>query len=253
MIPLFFSFFFVMGLFAESRDSYVYTTNRSSDEEENVEVTCKIINNKCTIVITKDGETKTITLPLDNLDDLEDFVEDPDIYEDIDIHRWIGPLEHRSDTWLGVYIQPMTDQQKEHFKVRGSDGVLVTEVVKDSPAEKAELKTGDVILSVDREEIEETDDLVEVIGEKEPGDEVSIRIVRDGRRKTVTVTLDSMAKQQQKRIRKFSYKFDEDFPSSLRSEHFPPDFHEELESLREELNELREELEQLKLERKPEE
>lgn len=263
MISVLFTLLLVTGLFAAKPDSWIPISNPSSDEEEEIEVTCKVENNKCVIVIIKDGEEKRITVSLDDIDILEDLdilddfaedmdEEDFDIKKDIDIRHWFGHDEDDGNTWLGVIIQSLTETEREHLKVRGSEGVLISKVVPGSPADKAELKAGDVILSVGREEIEDLDDLVEIIQEEEPGDEVTIRIVRDGRRKTVRVTLDSREVGPSKRRSLFSHGSDPDkgFTHPFKFKHVLPGCHRELESLKEELGELREELDQLKKELK---
>lgn len=248
MITFFFTLLFATSLFAQEKEVYIHKSNVSTDDKE-IKVTCKVDDDKCAIIIVKDGEVKKITVPLDSLHILEDFTRQLDIDTDIDVHRWIEPFTRHERTWLGVSVQPLTEQLRDYFKVRGSGGVLVTEVVEGSPAEKTELKAGDIILSVDREKMEDTGDLVKVIREKDPGDEVRIRIAREGRKKSVTATLESRTVQKSKEMRFFSEKFDKDLPPLPMFEHFPPDLHKDLESLRKELKELRKELEELKKER----
>lgn len=69
-------------------------------------------------------------------------------------------------------------------------GATVKEVSKDTPADKAGLKAGDVITKVDADKIDEPKDLFEKIGAHEPGDKVTITYLRDKKEKTATVTLD---------------------------------------------------------------
>ena len=69
-------------------------------------------------------------------------------------------------------------------------GATVREVAKGSPAEKAGIKTGDVITRVDADKINEPQDLFEKIGAHDPGDKVTITYLRDKKENTATVTLD---------------------------------------------------------------
>lgn len=69
-------------------------------------------------------------------------------------------------------------------------GATVKEVSKETPADKAGLKAGDVITKVDADKIDEPKDLFEKIGAHEPGDKVTITYLRDKKEKTTTVTLD---------------------------------------------------------------
>jgi C-terminal processing protease CtpA/Prc len=91
--------------------------------------------------------------------------------------------------YLGVRIQDLSSDLGDYFGVGEGEGVLVLEVLDDSPAEDEGLKPGDVILKIDGEEIEDTDDLVEYISEQEPGDEVEITYKRKRRTRTVEVEL----------------------------------------------------------------
>jgi PDZ domain-containing secreted protein len=69
-------------------------------------------------------------------------------------------------------------------------GATVREVAKESPAEKAGIKAGDVITRVDADKISEPQDLFEKIGAHDPGDKVTITYLRDKKEYTATVTLD---------------------------------------------------------------
>lgn len=69
-------------------------------------------------------------------------------------------------------------------------GATVKDVAKESPADKAGLKVGDVITKVDADKIEEPKDLFEKIGKHEPGDKVTVTYLRDKKESTATVTLD---------------------------------------------------------------
>ncbi|MEJ7849141.1 MAG: PDZ domain-containing protein [Pyrinomonadaceae bacterium] len=79
----------------------------------------------------------------------------------------------------------MTKQLGEHFGV--SDGVMINNIRKDSPADKAGLRAGDIIVEVDGKAINNDFDLIRGIGEKKQGD-VSLTIVRDRNRQTINVT-----------------------------------------------------------------
>lgn len=91
--------------------------------------------------------------------------------------------------FLGVTTQSLGGQLAEHFGVDEGEGVLVSSVVEDSAAEDAGLRAGDVILAVENEEIDSPESLRRAVRDHEPGDAVDLRIVRDGRPETVTVTL----------------------------------------------------------------
>jgi serine protease Do len=88
---------------------------------------------------------------------------------------------------LGVQLESLSGQLAEYFGVKDG-GVLIAGVTKDSPAEKAGLKAGDVITAVDGDSVRDYDDLVSELRDKS-GD-VSIGIVRDKKQSTVKATIE---------------------------------------------------------------
>ncbi len=91
--------------------------------------------------------------------------------------------------FLGVQIQDLSEQLSDYFKVKDGNGVLVSEVVKDSPAEKAGLKAGDIVTKVDDNDIESSSDLTMTIRGYEPEANVSISVIRNGKKKKLKATL----------------------------------------------------------------
>ncbi len=90
--------------------------------------------------------------------------------------------------WLGVYTQALTSELREGIDYDG-DGVLVSGVVPDSPADRAGLQKGDVITRVEGREVNSPGELVEVIRGAAVGERVSIRYVRDGQTRVLEVRL----------------------------------------------------------------
>ncbi|MBK9214565.1 MAG: PDZ domain-containing protein [Chloracidobacterium sp.] len=86
---------------------------------------------------------------------------------------------------IGIGITPLTKQLAEHFKV--DDGVMINSVRDGSPAAKAGLKAGDIIVDLDGNAVKSELDLIRGINEKKDGD-VQVTVVRDGRRQTISVT-----------------------------------------------------------------
>ena len=97
--------------------------------------------------------------------------------------------------WLGVQMQPLTDELRDEFKFKGQ-GVLVTRVVPDSPADKAGLKRGDVITSLDTRTVDSPAALSDLVAKSKAGQSVQLRIVRDGKTQTLTAKL---AEQEEER------------------------------------------------------
>jgi serine protease Do len=86
---------------------------------------------------------------------------------------------------IGVSVTPLTKQLSEHFGV--GRGVMISEVRVDSPAAKAGLKAGDIIVEVDGKEVKGEGDLIRAIAEKKEG-QLTLTIVRDRNRQTIRVT-----------------------------------------------------------------
>jgi len=91
--------------------------------------------------------------------------------------------------YLGVRMHEMNGDLAGYFGVKEDEGVLVLSVVEESPAEKAGLKSGDVIVAIEGEEVGDAGDVTEVLGDFEEGEEVSIEILRNKRKMTVKATL----------------------------------------------------------------
>ena len=94
--------------------------------------------------------------------------------------------------WLGVQIQPVTDDIAESLGVAAGEGAIISDVTEDSPALKAGFKTGDIILKLDGKDISDSRDLARKVAVVEPGTSVPVEIIRDGKAETVTVEIGKM-------------------------------------------------------------
>ncbi|MBE3091266.1 MAG: Do family serine endopeptidase [Candidatus Atribacteria bacterium] len=95
-------------------------------------------------------------------------------------------------SWLGVYIQEVTPEIAKQFNQTEAKGVLVGDVVKNSPAEAAGIKTGDIIKKVNNEEVNSPEELQNKIGNIEIGKEANIEIVRNGETISFVVKIGEM-------------------------------------------------------------
>lgn len=101
-------------------------------------------------------------------------------------------LEHGKVTrgQIGIGIQDVTPDLRKAFNLEnGQGGVLVANVLEDSPAEKAKLKSGDIIIEVDGKSTSSAGQLRSQIGMKAIGDKVTLTILRDGDRKKIKVAI----------------------------------------------------------------
>ena len=107
----------------------------------------------------------------------------------------LGQLKEKGKVtrgWLGVYIQRLTPEMAESLHVSGRKGALVADVTKDGPAEKAGIRSGDVIVEFDGKAVTDEHELPQIVATTKPGRKVEVRIVRDGKEITIPVTITEM-------------------------------------------------------------
>ncbi|HEY6633950.1 MAG TPA: DegQ family serine endoprotease [Rhizobiaceae bacterium] len=91
--------------------------------------------------------------------------------------------------WLGVRIQPVTDEIAESLGIKVAKGALVSGIIKGGPADNGVIEVGDVIIKFDGRDIGESRDLPLAVAESPVGKVVDVVVVRKGEEKTVHVTL----------------------------------------------------------------
>ncbi len=94
-----------------------------------------------------------------------------------------------SGSYLGVHLQTMTNELRDVFGAPEGQGVLIVKVMPDSPAQKAHLAVGDVIVRMDRKIIRRIPDVHRVLAFFEPGDTVDVEIIRNSQRRVLTATV----------------------------------------------------------------
>ena len=99
--------------------------------------------------------------------------------------------------WLGVSVQPLTPELAKSFAVKGDKGVLIADVVQDSPANKAGLQPGDVILEFAGKKIEAPPDLQRSVGLLSPGKTAKARIWREKAERQVDITIGETPAERQ--------------------------------------------------------
>lgn len=93
--------------------------------------------------------------------------------------------------WLGVSIQELTEQLAKQFDVEEAKGVLVSDVMEDSPAAKGKLERGDIITTYNKVAVKDPVHLRSLVAETEPGTAVSLTVIRDKKRKDIQSRLAS--------------------------------------------------------------
>ena len=103
---------------------------------------------------------------------------------------------HVTRGWLGVTIQAMNEQLAASFGLDKVRGALVNEVVKDSPADRAGLKRGDIVIGYDGQDVEEMNDLPRLVAVTAVGKTVKVRIFREGKEREVAVEIGLLDEKQ---------------------------------------------------------
>jgi serine protease Do len=114
----------------------------------------------------------------------------------IDLAKWVGGQLEQSGTvhraFLGVLIQPVTQQLADQFKVNVNTGVLIAEVRPDSPAANAGLKSGDIVLQFAGRPVSNPRQLQGYVEQSKIGSKEPLTILRDGKKMTIDVTCREM-------------------------------------------------------------
>ncbi|MBI5688392.1 MAG: DegQ family serine endoprotease [Verrucomicrobia bacterium] len=94
--------------------------------------------------------------------------------------------------FLGVIIQDVSGELADQFKLSDTKGALVAQVNKDSPAERADLKPGDVIIKYQGKPVADTRELRNAVAATMPGTKAELTVLRDGKERTFTVTIGKL-------------------------------------------------------------
>ncbi len=118
----------------------------------------------------------------------------------IDVARRILPQLRESGRvvrgYLGVSINNLNRTEAEAFGLSGTDGALIEQVVPGHAAEKAGMLHGDIIISVDGQSISDTRELIDTISAMPPGTKVGLGVIRNGKSRNITVTLEERELQE---------------------------------------------------------
>lgn len=104
----------------------------------------------------------------------------------------LGQLKEKGKVvrgFLGVKIRNLDDEAREAFGLSTRAGALISDVDAEGPADKAGLRKGDVVVAVKGQPVKETRHVIDTISGMAPGTRVDIEVVRDGKPRTLTVTL----------------------------------------------------------------
>jgi serine protease Do len=114
-----------------------------------------------------------------------------------DVYRQLRDTGRVSRGWLGVLIQDVTRELAESFGMERPQGALVAKILPDSPAAKAGLEVGDVIVSFDGRAIGFSSDLPPMVGGTQAGRTVPMEIIRRGRKSTIRIVVAELPAEEQ--------------------------------------------------------
>jgi serine protease Do len=100
--------------------------------------------------------------------------------------------------WLGVQIQDVTRELAESFNMDRPYGALIAKVIPKSPSEKAGFKIGDIIIEFDGHIINTSGELPPVVGMTKIGEKVKVKIIREGKEKTIKTVIGLLSEKSQR-------------------------------------------------------
>ena len=95
-------------------------------------------------------------------------------------------------SWLGVNVQDADEALVKAYKAKGKGGVIITRITDDGPADKAKLEVGDLVLAFDGQAIASVREMTRLISDEPIGKTVPLSIIRDGKARTISVTLGEL-------------------------------------------------------------
>jgi len=92
--------------------------------------------------------------------------------------------------FIGIFPEELNPELAAYFGIKEGTGIIIARLTEGGPAQKANLKVGDVIVRVDGKRIESRNDLIDVIQDKKKGDKVKVEFIRDKKTMTLDVTVE---------------------------------------------------------------
>lgn len=96
--------------------------------------------------------------------------------------------------WVGIEAQDITPELAESFKLENSEGALIAGVLRDSPADVAGLKAGDILLAINNKQVVDSAGMLNIIAVLTPNQKSVLKIVRDGKEMNVKVLIGKRPK-----------------------------------------------------------
>ncbi len=91
--------------------------------------------------------------------------------------------------FLGVSVQEVARKYRKKYDLKRGEGVLITHVTEDSPADFADMEFGDIILSVNGSKLKSSGHFSRLIRKQNPGDKITLQVIHDGKQKSLKLEL----------------------------------------------------------------
>jgi serine protease DegQ len=101
--------------------------------------------------------------------------------------------------WIGVGVQDITAEIADSFKLPAAKGVLITQVVRDGPADRAGMKAGDILLAVNGRAVADSTGMLNQIASLQPGDQAKLKVARNQSESDLPVTIGQRPRPQAKK------------------------------------------------------
>lgn len=117
-----------------------------------------------------------------------------------DVMKQIIEYGHVIRGWMGIALQDVNEKLAQSFKLKTTDAVIVTNVIRQGPADNAGITRGDVITHINDKPVTSTHDALNLISQEKPGSTIKVSGIRDGKDKTWKVTVVQRPKQDISKI-----------------------------------------------------
>ena len=101
--------------------------------------------------------------------------------------------------WIGVGVQDINKELADSFKLPTAKGVLITQIERGSPADKAGIKLGDVLVAVNGKQVGDTVTMLNLVAALRPGDQARVRVARNQEETDLTVTVGRRPRPKQRK------------------------------------------------------
>lgn len=206
---------------------------------------------KLSLAIIRDGKKKSVTLDIPKFIEVDRQKKRCYIGKD-DFHKFPLPLQMMNPgmwapprNYLGVVLHDLQPETRESSGYQGPNGVYIHNVIEGTPAEKAGLKTGDVIITINGTPAESPSHARQLIVDAEKEATLTLTIFRDGKEHTLQAPLEFREGEgYMKYVLPFKdswREFRDDFDENIK-----PELKQDIEELRQQMLNLKEEMKQLR-------